>query len=183
MTSRIPMASRIPAVRGTSEFEAFMEREVPQANQRAPAPPQTGESSRLGSLASLADNRRRPHDSHSDTESSSARRVRQRISLPMPAGAADIPAAWIADMPKDLLEKIARPLCSTDKFQWFTNLHSLSGISAGFREAIRGDDLLRYDEIRRKVVEANALVNRMSDEVMVHWQVMPSLVKMMALLS
>src|SRR5437879_2295156 len=68
-------------------------------------------------------------------------------------------------------------------FQWFTNLHSLSTISAGFREAIRGDDLLRYDEIRRKVVEANALVNRMSDRVMVHWQVMPSLVKMMALLS
>src|SRR5207245_238700 len=142
MTSRLPMTSRIPAVRGTSEFEAFTEREVPQANQRAPAQPQTGESSRLGSLAPLADNRRRPHDSHSDTESSSARRVPQRISLPMPAGAADIPPARIAYIPPELLEKIAHALCSKDEFQTFTNLHSLSRTSAGLRRAIRGDDLL-----------------------------------------
>jgi hypothetical protein len=60
--------------------------DVMPENPQALAQPQAGESSQLAPLADLAENRRRPHDSYSDGESSSERRVRQRIALPISGG-------------------------------------------------------------------------------------------------
>lgn len=183
MTSRIPVAS----ARRTPDYEVLPNSEVPQANRRAHPQRQPEASSRL---ATLAETRRRSHDSSSDEEGSSEHRVRQNIGLltlgeeGASARQGQLPVqAATAELPEEIQADIARRLRSTDMFQTFTDLHALSMVSIGFRQAIKRDERLRYDELRRKVDEANALVSEMSNDVIVDKEIMRSLGVLMPLLS
>jgi len=79
------------------------------------------------------------------------------------AGKSEIGPISLNGLAPDLQERIARALNGSDTYEAFKDLHSLKMTCKELRDLIANDRELRYDDLRRRVEEANSIVRDASD--------------------